>query len=276
MISREEWNFHKQMIATQTKRGQWLPFKTGSETGVDTIPLDQAMQMARREYGDKASMFESDQSQFGMTENEWINNRAQEIMAGDQVKSAGGGKMSYDEAVRTLEARAGRPLTNAEKIKVKARFGGINPGAKLSGTPGMQIPGEAIQQLRDTDSPESRQQFDEIFGKGTAIKVLGKSSSEKKPEMAADPIRSDHQSTRNRVVKRNEEARDKQLIIVKEIAKTNLSALSKTQIKILIDKLDASTFGVTGYLDDDVKDQRSRLRKAYKAAGGKSLGRSGS
>ncbi len=250
------------------ENNRWKPFGQDA-SGEGAIPLDQAMQMARREYDDKASMFESDQSQFGMTENEWINKRAQEIMGGNsssQTKPAGGGKVSYEDAVIALEARKGSALTEAEKAKVKARYGGTTPtyddyisrAKQIAKSKGIEWTGDMEQ--------EGRRRFNSKYG-GTAKPA---EKPKKKPEMALD-----RQSARKRVVKRNERARNRQRIVVKEIARTDLSALSKSQIKGLIDKLDTSTFGVTGYLDDDVKDQRVRLRKAYKAAGGRSLGRSG-
>ena len=70
----------------------WEPFQMGAATEPGQLTFDQAASMADNEYDSKASMFKSDQSQFGMTEGEWKNKRIQELIGGTgpAAPSAGG------------------------------------------------------------------------------------------------------------------------------------------------------------------------------------------
>ena len=116
----------------------WEPFQMGAATEPGQLTFDQAASMADNEYDSKASMFKSDQSQFGMTEGEWKNKRIQELMGGTgpAAPSAGGApagqtKESYYAAV--LASNKGTEKDTPEfKAKVDA-YWEKNYGEKVTG-----------------------------------------------------------------------------------------------------------------------------------------------
>jgi len=144
----------------------------GSEAG--KLTYDDAADMANREYNDKASMFKSDASQFGMTEAEWKNKRIQELMSGDSAsgaetpKPAAGGKTrgSKDDYIKAvIQANGGKDTPELRKQAsevweqkykpAESTSGGIISSAAASETPPAEKPAAKPEQAKPVETAET-------------------------------------------------------------------------------------------------------------------------
>jgi len=237
---------NKLSVQWDAEKGKWVPFGQDASS-MPRISLDRATEMARREYEDKASMFKSDQSQFGMTENEWINRRALEIM---------GGKIGS-----TTPARVDQPSPHETKGKTP------KAGGKKFVSKEEYIQKALIMNKGEASEAEIRAAAERLWNAKYGESETGAPGDPAEPEKDSRPSGARRQTRRKKLAERAKTITESQKRIVKEIAGTDLSSLSRLQLKALLDKLDSSTFGVTGFLDDDVRDQRARLRKALRATG---------
>jgi len=81
-------------------------------------PTTAAMEQARTEYSEKSSYLESDESQFGMTEKQYVDRRAREIMKEAPAQKKQGGMLTESETITPKarkQTKVKSPLSQAAK-----------------------------------------------------------------------------------------------------------------------------------------------------------------
>lgn len=119
---------------------EMVPVSPGSKDGGQRVSLDQAMSMARREADAKASWFKTDKTDFGMTREEWINQRAMEIANSGTGGGPAPGASSRDPLLDILqsemsgEKKPGSPGSSAGiigSVMAESKDGNFDPDKKL-------------------------------------------------------------------------------------------------------------------------------------------------
>jgi len=85
----------------------------GAPDDTDAGQSTAAMEQARKEYNEKSEYFSSDKTQFGMSEDEWVNKRASEIMQG----GSRGGMLTEDAEVPAPEPGDNEGWNKSQPLK---------------------------------------------------------------------------------------------------------------------------------------------------------------
>jgi len=103
----EDW------VNTQVQEKYRINPKPPGSDKPDAGQSTDAMEQARKEYNEKSEYFSSDKTQFGMSEDEWVNKRASEIMQG----GSRGGMLTEDAEVPAPEPGDNEGWNKSQPLK---------------------------------------------------------------------------------------------------------------------------------------------------------------